>query len=916
MKSKAQQDEQAAQCYDNVSVTRFEYIPDELKRLPQWVLYKRENRNGNTTKIPYTISGDKARSDDPLTWATFEACVSALSDNGCFDGIGFEFSETACVTGIDLDNCRNPDTGVLSKEASEIVNRFNSYTEVSQSGKGIHIFVKGHVPGKRKRSGTVEMYDSGRFFIMTGARLNGTPLTIEPRQDVLGTFYNKVFGTEDTICPGTLRPTPSALDDAQLLEKAGKANNGDTFRRLYYEGDITGYNSPSEADLALNSMLARLTQGDINRMDSLFRNSKLYREKWEREDYRTMTLTKACEGLLEERDSYVNNNGLCNYTVQNGCLTYVKTTKKNQEIEIAPIRLCNFSAHFERETVYDDGIEQRTHYKINGELADGTSLCTLDVPAEKFKSMDWVSQWGSRAIVDVGPYIKDHVRAAIQYLSFERNYKRTSVYSHIGWRTINGQWVYLHAGGGIGANGVIKGVYVDLGDTRLHYYELPEPPEGDALKECVSAVIDIIDAAETWNHITERLVYPDIAKVFRAPLNELLPSEANDYLSGLTGMRKTALAALWQSFYGSGFNESTLPGNWFSTDNALERLAFLVKDALFTIDDFVPKGASLDVQRMHYKADRVMRGHANKTGRQRMKQDRSLATEYYSRSLIATTGEDAPTGQSLRGRMLIREVHAGDIDLKWLSEAQERACEGVFASVMSGYLKWLATQMAQLKRDDTIRREQQKIRDEFESKLRNGGSKGIHPRTPSILAEYYIGFVYFVKFAQEIGTISKDRALDLQKVCKSVLLDIAYDQIGFIRSEEPTTQFISLIQAALTAGLIHVCSVEGCDIHPEKDLEMWGWRSEHDAKGRCVGFIDDNELYLDPDVSFAVAQDMARRQGSLIPLSKDTLWKRMVEKGVITRTDRGRTKVQKRIAGRKQYLLCVNPALIIGEIDS
>lgn len=74
--------------------------------------------------------------------------------------------------------------------------------------------------------------------------------------------------------------------------------------------------------------------------------------------------------------------------------------------------------------------------------------------------------------------------------------------------------------------------------------------------------------------------------------------------------------------------------------------------------------------------------------------------------------------------MLIREVKSGDIDLEWLSEVQELAREGVFASAMSGYLKWLAPQMEQLKRDDTIRREQQKIRDEFARELQEGGAKG------------------------------------------------------------------------------------------------------------------------------------------------------------------------------------------------
>ncbi len=618
--------------------------------------------------------------------------------------------------------------------------------------------------------------------------------------------------------------------------------------------------------------------------------------------------------LIKERT--LRKLGVNNYSEQGQCLTLAKVTQNQGVEQIEPVKLCNFSAHFDRETIYDDGIERRTHYKIKGILADGTILPTIDVPADKFKSMDWVSQWGGRAIVGVGPQIKDHARAAIQHVSLGYDYKRTTVYTHIGWRTINDQWIYLHAGGGIGAHGLISDVEVDLSDTRLRYYDLPEPPDGEALSESVRAVIDLIDAAVIGSNIPERLIFPDIAKVFRATLNELCPAEANDYISGLTGVRKTALAAMFQSFYGPGFDSGTLPGNWSSTDNALERQAFRVKDAIFTIDDFAPRGTSLQAQRMYEKADRVMRGHANKAGRQRMKADGSLAPLYYSRGVIAATGEDIPSGHSLRGRMLIREVKSGDIDLEWLSEVQELAREGVFASAMSGYLKWLAPQMEQLKRDDTIRREQQKIRDEFARELQEGGAKGIHPRTPSILAEYYIGFDFFVRFARETGAITDKRMKDLKETFKSVLVDIAYDQVGFISSEEPTTQFIRLMQAAFTAGYVHVCSVQGYDIHPEKNLEIWGWRSASDPKGRCVGFIDGDELYFDPDMSFAVAQDLARKQGTSIPLSRDTLWRRMVEKGIITKTGKGRNKVQKRIAGRKRYFVCVNPALISGETDS
>jgi len=106
-----------------------------------------------------------------------------------------------------------------------------------------------------------------------------------------------------------------------------------------------------------------------------------------------------------------------------------------------------------------------------------------------------------------------------------------------------------------------------------------------------------------------------------------VPVESNDFLAGETGVLKTAMAALFQSFYGPRFTADTLPGTWLSTPNGLERLAWLVKDAVFTVDEFVPRGTSLQKLRKHEDADRLMRGSANTQGRQRLRSSTSVDFE-------------------------------------------------------------------------------------------------------------------------------------------------------------------------------------------------------------------------------------------------------------------------------------------------
>jgi putative DNA primase/helicase len=148
---------------------RPEGIPEELKARPQWVDWRLEERNGDVTKVPYTPrTGRRASSTDLLTWGMFADALAALQ-NGDYDGIGFVFSSGDPYCGIDLDGCRNPETGELAKWAKEIVDDLDGYAEVSPSGRGVHVIVRGKMPSGRR--GAIEVYSSERYFTMTGRAL-------------------------------------------------------------------------------------------------------------------------------------------------------------------------------------------------------------------------------------------------------------------------------------------------------------------------------------------------------------------------------------------------------------------------------------------------------------------------------------------------------------------------------------------------------------------------------------------------------------------------------------------------------------------------------------------------------------------------------------------------------------------------
>jgi putative DNA primase/helicase len=144
-------------------LVKVESIPKELRARPQWVVWKAVGDKPD--KVPYSArTGRRASSTDLLTWATFQEALEAY-ENGEYAGIGFAFSSADPYTGIDLDDCVDAD-GEIAGWALEIVRYFDSYTELSATGTGLHVIVRGEIPNRRK--GEVEVYSSKRYFTVTG----------------------------------------------------------------------------------------------------------------------------------------------------------------------------------------------------------------------------------------------------------------------------------------------------------------------------------------------------------------------------------------------------------------------------------------------------------------------------------------------------------------------------------------------------------------------------------------------------------------------------------------------------------------------------------------------------------------------------------------------------------------------------
>jgi putative DNA primase/helicase len=264
----------------------YEAIPKELKQLKQWCCFKLQPRNGKMTKIPVDANtGELGKSNDESTWADFNTAQEAIQKFRC-DGIGFYFKPP--YFGIDIDNVQTEieryKTGDHDDNiVSEFIEMMCSYAEYSVSGKGIHIIAKGKLPAGGRRKGNVEMYDSGRFFAMTGN--NASPIGYIADDDFGNVRYlHHKYIAKSEISEKSIPPSLNTgvdLSEDEIIRIALNSKNGMRFKIFMDGGWEQFYNSQSEADMAFANDLAFWTNRDFNKMDSIFRKSSLYRDKWD-----------------------------------------------------------------------------------------------------------------------------------------------------------------------------------------------------------------------------------------------------------------------------------------------------------------------------------------------------------------------------------------------------------------------------------------------------------------------------------------------------------------------------------------------------------------------------------------------------------------------------------------------------------
>ena len=559
--------------------------------------------------------------------------------------------------------------------------------------------------------------------------------------------------------------------------------------------------------------------------------------------------------VIEETARFVDGS---QYKIDNGVICWEQHIKDGKIL----VPLCNFNAHITEQVIKDNGQDLENFFRINGTTWRGKPLDQLDVKFDDFYSMRWpLKGWGIEAIVQPGQNIKDRLAHAILCHSLD-SVQTKQVFTHLGWREVDGQPVYLSGGGGIGPEGHIN-VGTEMEDPLKGYILLR--PEGDRA-EAFEISSQYLDTAKL------EISLPLWTAMYLAPLASYIDTSFSLWYIAGSGSFKSVISALALSHYGT-FDHLTLPAGWDSTKHDLEKLLFLAKDAPLIIDDLYPGEDASETRGLFNTAGKIIRAQGNRQARGRMRADRSLESGYRPRGLLVSSGEHAPGGHSQNSRILIVNMNKDDVNIDAVTVAQKQTL--LYNRSMAHYIQWIAQNWNPLKAE--LKQVWEDIRHDFYDSQK-------HARLASDIASMYTGLYSATKFGVETGAMMQKTADNLRDSGKTIFSDLVDEQAETVESLRPGRRFISIMASLINqsrVGLWDFYSINRPDNDPHKPNVGW-----HDGNGT---------YYFDPDMSYAAVYDFCQRSGQPFTVKPDAVWKDLKARDLSIDHEKDRTKAKVRI---------------------
>jgi hypothetical protein len=633
------------------------------------------------------------------------------------------------------------------------------------------------------------------------------------------------------------------------------------------------------------------------------------------------------------------------------------------DTENGPVRrqISNFSARIVSETLFARGSEFQRELDLEATVRGQRQLIT--VTAEDFDRMSWpIPRLGADAIIYPGHGTKDEVRTAIQMVS--PNIRKLQGIDRLGWHVVNGENVFVHADGCIraatstgdnsgepdrpaenpnahnhlGATETMGTIFPegesDLGirmriPNSLRRYRLPKPSQGEQLSKDIRASLQLLALAPSV------ITVPIYGAIWYAGVAE---SDFSIHLYGSTGSGKTEFAALATQHFGPGLDSRHLPANWSSTTNYIRAMAAYAGNVILAVDDLVPTGSQNDIDRSYRAAEDVFRAQGNAAGRGRCHRNGSPQEPEPPKCLTLSTGEVRPSGHSLTSRVIMLEVHPGDIldsddevKKRAITSAQRVAQSGVYSRVMAAYLQWNAGDLERHRQ--SIHEQTLQFREIFAADAKHG-------RTVDTAAKLLAGLDHFLHFALTHGGIDDDQHEVLWQIAHEALYEVLAKQEQDQADEDPVERFLDFLRSAFATGRAHLSymhpateeeSVFGSPTYfgyqeksifvpkvdarksddassPRVDGETGTESPEtHERKviftpmGVRVGWKEYDNLYIEPKEALAVVQRLAKDMNQPpIPMNHKALGKRLAERGLLVSSKKGRNVARVNILGRKE----------------
>lgn len=551
------------------------------------------------------------------------------------------------------------------------------------------------------------------------------------------------------------------------------------------------------------------------------------------------------------------------YLERTGCTYAVSHDHEGNPVEH---KIARFTARIMKEITRHEAGETRKYLEMKATHKDGT-IAAATIKAEDFELMAWVAgAFGSKFAIEPGRGTRDQMRHALQVLSHHEVVEYLEVFTALGWHTVNGELVYLHAGGGIGANGPIA-AHVET-EKSLAVYKLPAPDENQ-LRQAIEQVL----------LIPTRLNNDPVASIVMSlPCRAVLgPARFVPHFSGTTGTYKTSAACLAARFFAPGLEHSDpMPATWSSTVNGIQRLQYDAGDAVLVVDNLVADGDQ--ASRELYKADVVFNTQGDLAGRRRMKTDGTLAPVLDPRTSLISTGECDPRRRSALGRSLVVEFEPGLVDFNGLKQCHDAARAGHYALTIACYIKYLAAPGIL----DTQRRALRRLALDYQAAALKHTPE-CHPRQAEAVAELVAAWRLFLEFAVGQGALIEHRATLYVDDVRDALFDLLAVQAAIQSESDPGEAFLDLVRSLLASKRAVLHATDGT--MPSIEIAgACGW--EHvtfntgnslgsdwqPAPGAArIGWIDDAHVYLDPSVAHAAAERLAHEVHQVLGTQRQVL---------------------------------------------